>query len=397
MVYIVGIGPGHRDYIMPKALNIMETSDIILGFGRAMEAVDFVNTKKIKVNKISEVIEELNINKDKNIAVVASGDPLFYGITEYIKKNYLGKIEIVPGISSFQYLMGKLNKSWQGAYLGSLHGREDEFIKRVTENEITIWLTDKKNSPNELARILINKGINPKMYIGENLSYENEQVTQEYAEAIQHKEFSGLCVLVVENLNYSIIKEDIHFIKDEEFIRGNCPMTKEEIRILSAAKLNLRKDSRVLDIGAGTGSVSIQAAKICTLGEVIGIEKDEEALEVIYKNIEKFNIGNLKVIEGEALASLPKVEGKFDSIFIGGSGGNIEDIIKLYGEKLKENGKMVLNFITINNLYKAMSTLKELNYKIKCTEVTISKTRGETFMLMGYNPIFIIEGEKVNG
>ncbi len=393
VVYIVGIGPGHRDYIMPKAVKIMESADIILGFGRAMESVDFVNTAKVKVHKISEVIDELNKNKDKNIAVVASGDPLFYGITEYIKKNYAGEIEIISGISSFQYLMGKLNKSWQGAYLGSLHGREDSFINKVKENEISIWLTDKKNSPSELAKELLLKGLNPKMYIGEDLSYDEEIITEGCAEEIQHKSFSGLCVLVVENL-HNEIEEGIHFIKDEEFIRGNCPMTKEEIRILSAAKLNLKKDSRVLDIGAGTGSVSIQVAKICTSGEVIGIEKDEEALEVIYKNIEKFNIDNLKVVEGEALASLSKIEGSFDSIFIGGSGGNIEDIIKLYGEKLNEKGKIVLNFITLNNLYKAMSTLKELGYKVKCTEVTISKTRGETFMLMGYNPIFIIEGEK---
>lgn len=394
MVYIVGIGPGHRDYIMPKASKIMESVDIILGFGRAMESVDFVNKEKIKVNKISEVIDELNKNKDKDIAIVASGDPLFYGITEYIKKNYVGQIDIVPGISSFQYLMGKLNKSWQGAYLGSLHGREDNFITKVRENEISIWLTDKKNSPNELAKALLLKGLNPKMYIGENLSYDEEIITEGCAEEIQNKDFSGLCVLVVENLETESTEESIHFIKDEEFIRGNCPMTKEEIRILSAAKLNLKKNSRVLDIGAGTGSVSIQAAKICTLGQVIGIEKDEEALEVIYKNIEKFKIDNLKVVEGEALASLPQIEGNFDSIFIGGSGGNIEDIIKLYGEKLKENGKIVLNFITLNNLYKAMSTLKELGYKVKCTQVTVSKTRGKTYMLTGYNPIFIIEGEK---
>ncbi|WP_125153305.1 precorrin-6Y C5,15-methyltransferase (decarboxylating) subunit CbiT [Clostridium rectalis] len=174
-------------------------------------------------------------------------------------------------------------------------------------------------------------------------------------------------------------------------------MTKEEIRILSTVKLNLKKNSRVLDIGAGTGSVSIQMAQICTEGEVIGIEKNLEALDVIYKNIDSFNITNLKVIEGEALQSFPKVLGEFDSIFIGGSGGNIEDIIKLYEQKLKIQGKMVLNFITINNLYKAMDTLKKLGFNVKCTEVTISKTRGETYMLMGYNPIFIIEGEKVNG
>ncbi|MEW9095192.1 MAG: precorrin-6Y C5,15-methyltransferase (decarboxylating) subunit CbiT [Clostridiaceae bacterium] len=172
-------------------------------------------------------------------------------------------------------------------------------------------------------------------------------------------------------------------------------MTKEEIRILSIAKMNLYKNSRVLDVGAGTGSISIQAAKICSQGEVVALEKDSDALEVIYKNKEKFKADNLIVIEGEALTA--KLEGKFNSIFIGGSGGNLSDLIKKYCEMLMDGGKIVLNFITINNLYIAMNTLVELGYKVKCTQVSVSKTKGQTYMLMANNPIFIIEGEKNNG
>lgn len=397
MIYIVGIGPGHKDYIMPKAIDTMNNAEIIVGFNRAIDSVSFIKNKKIKIDTITEIIDVLNENRNKNIVIVASGDPLFYGITEYIKKNYSEDIIIIPGLSSFQYLMGRLNKSWHGAYLGSLHGREDEFITKVKENNVSIWLTDKKNSVETLAKSLNDVNLNPKMYIGENLSYEDEKITEGFAEEIKNKIFTGLSVLVVENDKFIDKEQEIHFIKDEEFIRGDCPMTKEEIRILSTAKLNLKRNSRVLDIGAGTGSVSIQVAKICTHGEVIGIEKNPEAINTIYRNIKEFKLNNLNIIEGEALESLPKVKGHFDSIFIGGSGGNLEEIITLYGEKLKENGKIVLNFITINNLYKAMNTLKELGYKVKCTEVVVSKTRGETYMLIGYNPIFIIEGERKDG
>ena len=184
------------------------------------------------------------------------------------------------------------------------------------------------------------------------------------------------------------------FIKDHEFTRGNCPMTKEEVRILSIIKLELEEEYRVLDIGAGTGSVSIQIAEICKKGKVIAIEKDEEALEVIKQNKEKFKADNLEIISSEAMGAEPCIKGEFDAIFVGGSGGNIADIIKVYGSKLKKNKNMVLNFITLNNVYKAMEALKELNYEVECVQLQVSKTKGQSYMLIANNPIFIVTGRK---
>jgi cobalt-precorrin-6B (C15)-methyltransferase len=185
------------------------------------------------------------------------------------------------------------------------------------------------------------------------------------------------------------------YIKDEEFIRGNCPMTKEEVRVLSTAKLQLEDYYRVLDIGAGTGSVSIQIASICSSGEVVAIEKEDEALEIIEKNKEKFNISNIKVVRGEALAVEENIDGMFDAIFIGGSGGNIEDIIMKYHLKLKNGCNMVLNFITLDNLYKAMNALKDLNYEIECVQVSVNKIKGKSYMMVANNSIFILTGKKV--
>lgn len=186
----------------------------------------------------------------------------------------------------------------------------------------------------------------------------------------------------------------MNYIKDEEFIRGNCPMTKEEIRILSVSKLGIEENYRAIDIGAGTGSVSIQMAKLASSGEIIAIEKDEEALEVMYKNKEKFKADNLNIIAGEAMETEHTITGVFDAIFIGGSGGNIEKIIETYGAKLKSGRNMVLNFITIDNLYRAMETLKALNYHVDCTQITVSKTKGKSYMLMANNPIFIVTAVK---
>jgi cobalt-precorrin-6B (C15)-methyltransferase len=184
-------------------------------------------------------------------------------------------------------------------------------------------------------------------------------------------------------------------IKDEEFIRGNCPMTKEEIRTVSISKLNIEKGDRLLDIGAGTGSISIQMSKLTETGEVIAIEKDEEALEIIEKNKEKFNADNLKVVKGEALLKVEEIKGEFDGIFVGGSSGNIESIIEKYGQKLKCGKYMVLNFITIDNVYKAIRVLEALNYETELIQLSISKSKGKSHMLLALNPIFIITARRV--
>lgn len=183
------------------------------------------------------------------------------------------------------------------------------------------------------------------------------------------------------------------FIKDEEFIRGKVPMTKEEVRILSIAKLELEKDDKMLDVGAGTGSISIQMSKFCK--EVTAIERDEEAYELILQNKAKFGCNNLDIIKGEALEELQKLSSEsFDGIFIGGTGGNLEKIIEEGHKILKQDGRVVLNFITLDNCYKACETLKKLNYKVDITEVHISKNRNNSYMMMSNNGIYIVSGRK---
>ena len=199
MVYIVGLGPGHRDYMIKKAIDTLEKSNIIVGFDRAIDSLDFIEKRKIKVKKISEILSLINDFKNEEIiSIIASGDPCFFGISEYISKNTDKKIEVIAGISSFQYLMTKINKSWSRAYTGSLHGRNDEFIKRVRENNISIWLCDSKNSPQELCKELIKEEINCNVIIGENLSYENEVILEGKPNEFINKSLCDLSVIVVE-------------------------------------------------------------------------------------------------------------------------------------------------------------------------------------------------------
>ncbi|CUQ15620.1 precorrin-6Y C5,15-methyltransferase (decarboxylating) subunit CbiT [Clostridium baratii] len=183
-------------------------------------------------------------------------------------------------------------------------------------------------------------------------------------------------------------------IKDNEFIRGNCPMTKEDVRALSIWKMDLNNDSKVLDIGSGTGTISVQAAKLAKDGLVYSIEKDDDAFLVSKKNIEKFNCSNINLTKGDAREVLDKYieEGlKFDSIFIGGSGGGLENIIEKSNVLLKDNGVIVMNFITLNNAYKGIEKAKELNYKADISMVNISKNKGESYMMIANNPIYIVK------
>ena len=183
-------------------------------------------------------------------------------------------------------------------------------------------------------------------------------------------------------------------IKDSEFIRGNCPMTKEDIRALSIWKMNLSEDSTVLDIGSGTGTITVQASKISNNGVVYSIEKDEAAIAVTKINLEKFNCINVVLDEGDAVEILEKYikeEKAFDSIFIGGSGGSLEKIIDMCNKLLIENGTIVMNFITLDNAYKAIEVMKKLNYIIDISQVNISKNRGKSYMMIANNTIYIVQ------
>lgn len=202
MVYIVGIGPGSPEYIIPLAVDTMKKVDVIIGFERAMTSIPKINVHNIIVKTLKDIIDYITINNHKDIAIIASGDPCFYGITNYIKNNFDGQLEIIPGISSFQYLMCKLQKPWQNAHLGSMHGRREEFIKVVGEYEISVWLTDKGNSPQALCRELFDNNIKATIYVGEELSYADERIIKGTVEEFKDKIFNNLSVVVIENMEF---------------------------------------------------------------------------------------------------------------------------------------------------------------------------------------------------
>ncbi|KEI18177.1 precorrin-6y C5,15-methyltransferase (decarboxylating) subunit CbiE [Clostridium haemolyticum] len=199
-VYIVGIGPGSYKYILPKAIEVLRNSDVIIAFERVKKSIEFINKSIIVVKRLQDIINLIKDNEYKSISIAASGDPNFYGITNYIKNNFNGYIEIIPGITSLQYFTSKLKISWSDAYVGSMHGREEDFINTIKENKVSMWLTDKKNSPNKLCEKLYKIADNFKVYVGENLSYDDERIVVGTVEEIKDMKFSDLTVMIIERI-----------------------------------------------------------------------------------------------------------------------------------------------------------------------------------------------------
>ena len=187
-------------------------------------------------------------------------------------------------------------------------------------------------------------------------------------------------------------------IKDRDFIRGEVPMTKDEVRAISIAKLDLRENSILVDIGAGTGSVGIEGSTYLTKGYVYGIEKNPKGCELIKENLKKFRINNYKLIEGIAPQDLDEIKNiGFDRMFIGGSSGSMEEIIDFFIEYSRDDSIFVINLIALESLAEVIDILKRKNLKdIEIVNISVSRSKklGNYTMMMGENPIYIINGRK---
>ena len=183
-------------------------------------------------------------------------------------------------------------------------------------------------------------------------------------------------------------------MKNNEFIRGKVPITKEEVRAISLNKLNLKSAKTFIDVGAGTGSVSIEAALTYDNLKVIAIERNDAAIDLINQNVNKFNLSNIEVIKDYAPIDL---DVKADGIFLGGTGNNLEEIIKWSKDLLIPGGRLVANFILIDNFYDTLDLLKKYNFvNLDVSQLSINKLEklGSRDYFKPHNPIFIISCEK---
>ena len=229
------------------------------------------------------------------------------------------------------------------------------------------------------------------VHVGERFGYPDEKIVSGAPEDFCDYAGDPLSVILVENPSPDRVTT--HGIPDEEFLRDKVPMTKEEVREISLSKLRLQKDSVIWDVGAGSGSVSVEMALQAYEGSVFAVEKNPAAVDLLHRNRLKFRADNIEIIEGtapDALRGLPVPT----HVFIGGSAGNMEEIVRLILEK-NPSARVCINAITLETVAEAMECLEKMQFRdVDIVSVTAAKSKniGRYHMMMGQNPVYIISG-----
>jgi len=405
-VFVVGFGPGRKKSMTIEAINAVESADCIIGAERVVKTVSDAYAGKaqfyeIKPESIVKVIED---NPGyANICVAMSGDAGFYSGTKKLLpllSEY--NVKVLPGISSFSYLCAKLGLSYEDARFVSLHGRDSNLAGIVRESGKVFALSGGYDGIGQICKRLVDAGLTDvTLYVGERLSYDDERIITGKPGELADGKYDSLSAVLI--INDAPVLPAVHGIPDEAFLRNLkegevVPMTKMEVRSVALSKLGLKKDSICVDVGAGTGSVSIEMAKVAMSGHVYAVECKEKAVKLLKENKKSFGIENMTIIEGtapEALSGIPAPT----HAFIGGSSGNAREIISCLLDKNPEV-RIVATAIALETVGELTGLLDEFGFEEKeIVSMTIarSKKAGSYNLMSGQNPIYIFTMQKKAG
>lgn len=394
-IYLIGMGMGDGGTLTAEGSRAAAEAELLIGAPRMLEYAGDISRPRFVSYDPKEIKEYLRQSCEySSAAVLLSGDTSFYSGAKRLASELKGHdVRILPGISSLSYMCALIGAAEEDTEPVSLHGRENSIICRVRDSLYTFVLLGRAEDAEHICRKLSDYGMEDStVYIGSRLGYSDEQLIK-----TKPNEYSGdikmPAVVMVENPDPKRIS-GMH-VNDDEFIRGSVPMTKDEIRALSAAALNPAPGSVIYDIGAGTGSVSVELSLRSHDNIVYAIERDAEAVELIRANRKKFGADNIRIIEGEApdvLDGLPAP----DSVFIGGSGGNIRDIVEAV---LKKNGAavIVINTVTLDSAAAVIDSAEQLGLDMEASLVSTAHSRkaGKSLLMTGRNPVYIFKLRRI--
>lgn len=429
-VYVIGIGYKPLDR---KAREVVLRADHILVSRRLAEVFreyDEFPSVESRVQVINNVDETMEFIRSRyaaaRVVLLASGDPLFFGIGRKAVKE-LGReaVEILPELSSVQVAFARIKEAWDDAFLMSLHGGPDPVKRRrlpftlddipslVHKHGKLAILTDRENNPASIAHALLSASGLPdhpvpwrssdlRMYVGERLGYPDERITSGTPGEIAALSFiePNVVIIISAEARKSAREPDgpeeasaLRFgLSENEIAHSRGLITKDEVRAVSLHKLQLPGRGVLWDIGAGSGSISIEAARLSPRLKVFSIERDREQAEHIKENAGRFDVSTIRVIEGsapDALAGLPDP----DRVFIGGSRGSIDSIIRAVSERMPA-GTVVVNAATIETLHAALDALREAGFAVDAVQVSVARLKeiGKGSLFAPLNPVFVIRG-----
>lgn len=388
---IIGIGTGSKQLLTMQVIEALKQSDCVIGAKRMVEAVSMYAKNTYYEYAPEKILEFVKAHPEyQHYAVVLSGDINVYSGAKKLRaalKDY--EVEPVCGISSITYFLSKLEESLENVTLLSLHGREGALVSTVCKVQKVVLLLSKDNSISAICEKLCEYGLGAvKVTLGERLSYEDERIVGGTAEDFRHMEADPLSLAYIYNADYE--KTITMGIPEEQWIRGNIPMTKEEVRIVSLSKLKLSKDAILYDIGAGTGSVAIEAGRLISDGKVYAIEKEAEGIALINANQKKFMVDQVTPIHGMAPEAFASLEAPTHA-FLGGTNGKLKDIVDALIAK-NPNVRIVITAVSLETIAEAATCLKEFDFSesdVVTLSVSKAKKLGSHHLMFGQNPITV--------
>ncbi|PIE79987.1 MAG: hypothetical protein CSA11_10025 [Chloroflexi bacterium] len=397
-ILVVGVGGGGPEVLPQKVLARIEAADCLWGGKRLLQLwPDFVGEKR-PLSKIPDMISSLAERGEKQVVVLASGDPGFYGIAGTLLRHFApDELEIVPHVSSLQLAFARCGLVWQDAVLTSTHGRPlTELVgwaKRAAKIGV---LTDHKRTPSVIAKTLLAAGVpDCRAIVAENVGLPDERIVETRLAALPAQEFARLNVLLL--LQDADWRPAPLFAPRPEsaYAHRRGLITKQDVRALSLARLALRETDVVWDVGAGSGAVSVEMAELAWRGQLFAIEHDAENLGYIRQNMARFGVLNVAVVAGRAPQMLHDLPAP-DAVFIGGTGGAMREILQVVDGVKRPFFRVVVNVATLENLSLAVATMRELGWRVDVTQAAINQSKpiGGMMRLAPLNPIFIITGKE---
>ena len=396
-ITLIGMGSGTPASLTAAGRDALLGAELILGARRLLEQLPAECTPdRAALYKAQEICARLQCADIAAAAVVFSGDTGFYsGASALCRALDAAGLPytVEPGISSVQLLAAALHRPWQDWQLVSAHGCSCDPAAVCRNGKPVFFLTGGSETPATLCRVLADAGWgHVKATVGENLGSTAERLVTDTVETLASFEFTPLSVLLVEPCPPLPVR--VPGWPDEAFLRSKTPMTKQEVRAAALAKLAVMPTDTLWDVGAGTGSVSVELALAAPKGRVYAVECEADACELIRKNRAKFHACNLTLIEGRApdvLADLPAP----DAVFIGGTRGGMEAVLDEVLAK-NPNARICISAIALETLSAAVAALTAHGLAAEVTQIAVSRTRpaGRLHLLMANNPIFLITGTR---